>query len=188
MQSPPYEWFLIHVLPYIRFSMYYTKLRGAQYHKGYDLLKAGDIIVTRDRKKLTTLLIPGYWAHAALCLGKHPNVNYEIAEMTHSGYTKSHFYDLCKEADEVAIYRCKDWDWEYTNHVVGTCRRFEGAAYDLLFDLGVKTLYCSELIFQSDTEKRLQVDLSDLAGLGRQYISPDGLTLAKNVELIWKSS
>lgn len=187
MQSSLYRWLLQKIIPYIRFTTYYTSLRGVKYHQGYDLLREGDIIVTRDRLKLTTLLIPGYWAHAALCLGKHPNVAYEIAEMTHNGYTKSHFFDLCKEADEVAIYRCRDWDYTYILEVTKLCKSFEGSSYDLVFDLDVHALYCSELIYQADFEKRLKVDLTDLAGLGRQYISPDGLTLASNIDLIWKS-
>ncbi|WP_247627962.1 hypothetical protein, partial [Aeromonas genomosp. paramedia] len=72
MQTKTYNWLLKSVIPYIRFTTYYTSLRGAKYHEGYDLLRPGDVIVTRDRLKLTTMLIPGYWAHAALCIGKHP--------------------------------------------------------------------------------------------------------------------
>jgi len=53
--------------------------------------------------------------------------------------------------------------------------------------MGVKALYCSELVYQSDFERRLDVNLEDLAGLGRKYISPDGLYKAKNVRVVWDS-
>lgn len=188
MNTQAYSWTLKHVIPYIRFSTYYPALRGAKYQEGYAKLKTGHIILTNDSKKLTALLIPGDFAHAALCVnGSGDSKNFEIAEMTHTDYTKSYFFDLCKEADRVVIIECNDFDEEYTEQVAQKCRGFEGAIYDVKFGLGVKALYCSELVYQSDFEKRLDINLEDLAGLGRDYISPDGLYKAKNIKVVWDS-
>jgi hypothetical protein len=195
MNTDFWVWALKHVIPYIRFTMYYPTLRGAKYHGGYGCLKAGHILLTNDSKKLTSLLIPGEFSHAALCVAnaardvKDPwsRGAYEIAEMTHTNYTKSYFFDLCKEADRVVILECTDWDEDYINAVTAKCREFEDAAYDVKFELGVKTLYCSELVYQSDFEHRLKINLEDLAGLGRQYLSPDGIYKAKNVRVVWDS-
>ena len=188
MNTDVYAWLLKHVIPYIRFTTYYTSLRGAKYQAGYKKLEPGHIILTIDNKKLTSLLIPGTFAHAALCLGKsNGSDTYEVAEMTHTDYTKSYFFDICKEADRVVILKCDNWDEEYTQKVIDKCLEFEDVTYDVKFDLGVKTLYCSELVFQSDFERRLDINLEDLAGLGRQYISPDGLYKAKNVKVVWDS-
>lgn len=186
MDTKIYNYILRNIIPYIRFSMYYTTFRGWKYHQGYKLLKPGDIILTQDKKKLTTLLIGGEYSHAALCVSK--DGVFEVAEMTHTDYTKSCFFDICKEADKVAILRCKDWDTEYTQKVVDKCKTFEDATYDNSFAFGVKSLYCSELVYHSDFEKRLIVDLDDLAGLGRNYISPFGLFKAENVDIIWLAS
>ena len=189
MNTRFYEWLTLHVIPYIRLTTYYTSLRGRKYQEGYAKLQPGHIILTVDKKKLTSLLIPGDWAHAALCVGKKSAVydGYEVAEMTHTNYTKSYFFDICKESDRVVILRCVDWDQAYTRKVIDKCRSFENAVYDTKFDFGVKALYCSELVFQSDFERRLDVKLDDLSGLGRQYISPDGLFKAKNVRIVWDS-
>ena len=186
MNTEFFEWLLKNVIPYIRFTTYYTSLRGAKYHEGYDKLKPGHIILTIDKKKLTSLLIPGSFAHAALCLSKS-GPDYEIAEMTHTDYTKSYFFDICKEADRVVILECLDWDHRYVRAVIDKCLEFEDAVYDVKFGFGVKALYCSELVYQSDFERRLDVNLEDLAGLGREYISPDGLYKAKNVRVVWDS-
>lgn len=186
MNTRAYSWLLKHVIPYIRFTTYYTSLRGAKYKAGYAKLRAGHIILTLDKKKLTSMLIPGGFAHAALCLNKAAG-SYEIAEMTHTDYTKSYFFDICKESDRVVILKCTDWDAEYTKQVIAKCRTFEDAVYDVKFGFGVKALYCSELIYQADFEKRLQVNLEDLAGLGREYISPTGLFKAQNVKVVWDS-
>jgi len=107
--------------------------------------------------------------------------------MTHENYTRSHFFDLCMEADRVVILRCKDFDSDYIQKVIQKCLSFQNAVYDVHFTLGVKSLYCSELVFQSDFERRLKVDLSDLAGIGLPYISPTGLYQAENVEIVWDS-
>lgn len=190
MQSGLYKWLLIKVIPYIRFTTYYPSLRGKKYHEGYAKLRAGDIILTRDNKKLTTLLIGGDFTHAALCiaLNYYNNPGWEVSEMTHENYTKSFFFDICKEADRVVILRCHDWDLEYLKKVIEQCISLQSAQYDIEFELGVKALYCSELVYQSDFEKRLKVDLTDIAGLGRPYLSPTGIYKAKNIDLVWDSA
>lgn len=189
MESRVYSWVLYYIVPFIRFSFYYTSIRGSHYREGYALLKPGDIILTRDNWKLTSFLIPGHLIHAALCVAKDDtDPSFEVAEMVRTGYRKSEFYDICHEADHVVILRCTDWDEEYIKQVVETCLSFDGLDYDVKFELGIKTLYCSELIVASDPEKRLDVSYADLIGLGRPYISPMGIYKAKNTELVWDSS
>ena len=189
MQTRLYTYLLLHVIPYVRFTTYYTSLRGWKYLRGYRLLKPGDIILTLDRKKLTTLLIPGEFSHAALCVGK--DCDFEVAEMTHTNYTMSTFFDICKESDRVAVIRCRDWDPAYTQKVIEKCKSFKDAKYDVGFYLDIRALYCSELVFQSDFQYRLQCNLTDLEGLGRPYISPTGLWNAyakgRNADLVWDS-
>jgi len=197
MQSRLYTWLLLNVVPYIRFTTYYPTLRGHQYAKGYAQLLPGHIIVAVDRRKLTTKLIPGLMSHAALCVSKRtPHYwRFEVAEMTHHGYTRSDFFDICKEADRVVVLQCKDWDDAYVAALVDACLSLAWAPYDTSFELGVKALYCSELVYQSDllaaaklgVEPRLKVDLTDLAAIGRKYISPDGLLYAANVWCVWDS-
>lgn len=185
MQSKIYTWFLMHVIPYIRFTMYYTKFSGVNFYKAYEILQPGDILVSKDSKKLTTLLIGGDWTHAALCVSK--NKVFEVAEMTHKNYTKSTFFDFCKENDRIAIYRIRDVDAGYIERMITKCKSLERATYDGEFKLGIDALYCSELVYVSDVENRIGASLADLAGLGRPYISPTGLTKAKNVTCIYDS-
>lgn len=185
METSFYNYLLKHVIPYIRFTTYYTSFRGWKYHRGYKLLLPGDIILTQDKRKLTTFLIGGEFSHAALCVSK--DGVFEVAEMTHTDFTRSCFFDLCKEADKVTIIRCYDWDKEYTQRVINKCLTFTDAVYDNEFDFGIKSLYCSELVYQADFERRLNVSLEDLADIGRPYISPFGLYRAKNVEKVWES-
>jgi len=182
MSQAFYKWALRHFIPYIRFTTYYTSMRGYKYHIMYEKLRPGHIIVTIDRRKLTTLLIPGNFSHATLCVSK--DKNFEMAEMTHKDFTKSTFSDVCYEADRILILECLDFDSAYIEKVVAKCKSMATAKYDTDFELGIEALYCSELIYHSDFEHRLDISLEDLVGMGRPYLSPDGLTRAKNVRIV----
>ena len=108
--------------------------------------------------------------------------------MSHENYRKSHFFDICKESDRVVILRCKDFDKEYITRMIKKALSFSKAKYDSSFDLGIKALYCSELIYQADIEKRLKISLEDLAGIGQPYISPTGLYKSKNCSVVFDSN
>lgn len=185
MQSKFYHWLLKSVIPYIRFTLYYPKFKGINFYKAYEILQPGDFLVSKDAKKLTTILIGGEWTHAALCISK--DKVFEVAEMTHKDFTRSTFFDFCKESDEIAIYRINNVDQGYVQKMINKCMSMSDADYDEEFELGVKSLYCSELVYLSDAEGRIGASLDDLAGLGRPYISPTGLTEGKNVTCIFDS-
>lgn len=183
-----YHWLLVNVIPYIRLSIYYTTMRGWKYHRGYKLLKPGHIILTTDRSKLSTLVIGGEFAHAGLCLSK--DEVFECAEMTHTNFTHSTFADMCFQADRVVIVECTAWDEKYINEVVvPTCRTFEHAKYDGSFTIGLgnEFLYCSEMVYEADKERRMDVDLEDLIALGKKYLSPTGLYKMGNGKIVWDS-
>ncbi len=187
-----YVWFLRDIFPYIRFSLYYTKLRGRDYQRGCAILRPGDIILTRDDHKLSTLCIPGRYPHAALCVGRFKQGDswnsYEVAEMLADGYTKSNFFDICHESDHVLILRCNDWDADYIEKVIKKCKTFDGCLYDFQFTLGVKALYCSELVYQADFERRLKITTADALGLGIvRYVAPQDILDAPNTYVVWDS-
>lgn len=180
-----YSWLLLKIIPYIRMTTYYTSLRGWKYGRGYRLLQTGDILLAVDRKKLTTMLIGGEFTHAAVCVSY--GSEWEVSEMDHLGYVRSKFFDIAKEADRVVIMRCEDFDAAYTQAFAAECKSFDGALYNVTFDLslGVKELYCSELVYKSDFENRIKVTLDQL--LGRQYVSPTAYYHATNLKVVWDS-
>jgi hypothetical protein len=187
-QTTFFSYIILKIIPYIRFNFYYTNFPGWKYKRGYRLLKPGDIILTKDKWKLTSMLIPGEFCHAALCVDKSISTEFEVAEMTHTHFTKSNFYDICRQSTRVKIIRCKDWDEEYIQKVIEKCKSFENTEYDVTFSLNIKTLYCSELVNESDFENKLDISYSDILGLGMPYISPTGLSRAKNIKTIWDSN
>ena len=181
-----YRWVVLHIIPYIRLTCYYTSFRGWRYMRGYKLLELGNFILTNDKWKLTGFLIPGEWTHAALCVTR--DSEFEIAEMTHTNFTRSTFFDLCKEATRVSIWECPNWDSEYIHNVlIPTCLSFKNTKYDVKFEQGTKALACSEIVFESDKERRMGASDEDILGLGILYVSPTGLSKAANVRCKWDS-
>lgn len=202
-----WSWLLLKELPFIRFSMYYTKINGFQFWEAWRLLQPGDIILCVDNNKGTTKIereISEFlhknfqFSHAVFYLGisKEPGCGIynrpETAEMDHMGMVFRHFFDACKESDRVVAIRCNDYDELYINKMIEWVYKNKDASYDVTFTLGVKELYCSELIYQADMaagngKPRMDFDLSDVHGLGCEYISPDGLLAAKNITVIYDS-
>lgn len=183
LHSRVYDWFMGHIVWRLRFSNYYSDVTGPEFYKVQENIKKGDILNSIDLKKFSTKVIGGEWSHSAVYLGGNL-----VAEMTHKGFTISTLYDFCKESDHVAIIRCNDFDEEYVNNIfIPNVFKFEGAIYDNRFGFGIEALYCSELPWQADTERRMKVNLADLAGLGQQYISPTGLYKMTNGSIIYST-
>lgn len=185
MDTKVYNYALKHIIPYIRFTTYYTSFRGWKYHKGYKLLKPGDGILTIDKKKLTTILIPGDFSHACFCRSK--DGVYEITEMTHNDTTKSTFFDVCREASRVVIYDRESWTDKYRQEMINKDEELGFVPYDRKFELGIAALSCAERNYEIDFKKTLGASLEDIIGLGKLYISPDGLYKAKNIRIKWDS-
>ena len=156
MQTKIYRYLLKHVIPYIRFTTYYTNLRGKKYHKLYECL-GGDIILTIDKE---TYYIVEEFSHAAYCVSL--DKKWEVSEMTHSDYTKSCFFDICKESDRVVIMRVKKCTYIQVMDAIKKCKSFEDAKYDAEFSLGIKELYCSELIYASYENNLIGANLETL--------------------------
>lgn len=194
MQTRFYEWLLKSIVPFIRYTTYYPKFPGYKYLIAYELIQKGDYILTIDIKKLTSYIIGGEWTHAALFIGKAAPV--QVHEFTHKDFTQSTFFDVCKESDEIAIFRCNDprCTPEFIDKVIDKSWSFQLLKYDSSFKLAVETelgfkidaLYCSEHIYEAYF-RILDVSTEDLAGLGQEYISPVGLSRAKNVTCIFDS-
>lgn len=201
-----WSWFILNIMPFIRFSVYYTKFRGIDFITSYRILDEGDVILTLDEKKATRI-VPGLMTHAAYCVNnssKSGKLDYEVAEMTHHNFTRSYWFDICKESDRVIIVTYDGWTPEHKTMMHNLVPMFWSSLYDTKFAFGIGELYCSELPWQLDrmaanrsmttqdmTETKfkgvMDVDLSDFAGIGRQYISPDGLLFARNARVRWDS-
>ena len=172
---------------------------GALERQGYIFLQPGDIIFTIDEKKVVAkiigkatkelggvvpLFVP---SHACMCVGKGRELDFEIAEMTAKGFTRSTWEDVVRESTRVVIARCTNFDEKYIEEIViPKVLSFKDKLYDEKFQMGEDTLACSEMVYFGDVEKRLQADIRPLIGTN-PYITPVGLLIAPNIKIIWDS-
>lgn len=178
MSCRGYKFFLKYIIPNLTFFTatgpnYFFKERVRE------KMRPGDVILSKSSGHLTNVLIGGKYSHAALVLEFD-----QIAEMTANGFDVVDVDKFCKQSTRIALLRLKEEDEQYGLQMAYRALTFANAAYDLDFDLGVEALYCSELCFQADFEQRFECDLTDLAGIGRAYVSPEGLYSARGLKVV----
>ena len=185
MNTRFYVWFLSRVMPHLRFSTGYTRIKGWQYHAGYALLQSGDLICSADRNKASAV-VPGDLSHLDICIVKDPKIKFEAVGMTSKDFTKVHFFDICKESDQVVIFR-PDFDEAYRNLFLENVMKMSFSIYDYEYDLlDPNKVFCTELGYHADTEKRIGWKIGkDL--LGRPTIIPDSFYQTKGLRVIWDS-
>lgn len=183
MESYIYRIFLRYILPFLRWP------KGIPEEKREIIrqqVMPGDIILTKTKRSLAAQLIPGDWDHALIFTMK--DRTHHIAEMIAPGFNEDTLEYVLNDCDQLCILRPKDqWPPVYIIKFLKKALSFKGAKYDQSFDLGIKSLYCSELIYHADIDKRLKFNLEDLAGLGRPYLSPMGIYNCVDLEKIYVS-
>jgi hypothetical protein len=152
-------------------------------------LAPGDILLEKTPFRLTDLMIPGYWGHAAIWVGSEPELRAlgvwdhpavrphhhairqgkRIVEALRPGVTLNslaHFLNV----DDLAVLRPQQPDRDLQAARVVRAFRQIGKAYDFNFDVETTDrIVCSELVYQVYTE----LPWPTSRALGRATISPD---------------
>lgn len=175
------QWFLQKILPKIRFSTTYGGLTPPQFNWFLQTLKHGDVIVSKDSKKLSSKLIPGNWAHAAIAY-QAPGESIKIAEAIWPKIKSTDLFEFAKECEDLMILRPKlqSDDAFFQGLTLRLLTQYIGRPYDTHFSRGPRRLYCSELIWRLLPEFRF--DWSDFADIGFEYLSPDGVAECPDFE------
>ncbi len=126
------------------------------------ILRPGDVVVTRHDDALSNLFLPGYWPHAALFIGQHPEPN-TLNEFQYSGEVADElcFLEAKKDGvrvrpfsetlavDELIVLRSK-LDDQDRQQVIERGLEHAGKMYDFLFDFSTSDrLVCTEVIYRS---------------------------------------
>lgn len=157
-----------------------------------DIIQPGMCILVRDPLKLSHILIGGHWSHAAICVRKlYVNDVWQmkiIGEMGHSNYQELDLKEMLGYSQSVCVIKPKLSTPEYLNSMAARAQILGHVSrqYDQLFELGEESLYCSELVYMADDVHLYDASLEDLAGLGKPYISPDGLYKSNNSEVVFE--
>ena len=145
-----------------------------------EIIRPGDVLLSKVWDQLNNIVIPGEYDHSALYIG-----NGEIIETR--GYPvsirplKKMFY-----ADKVLLIRPQCVDEEYIQRMIEESKKYLGWPYDYAFSMrGEKEVYCSEFIYYADFEKRLSIPVKERFGV--KSVAPDDFLKGRYKEIkSWK--
>jgi hypothetical protein len=160
-------------------------------------LAPGDVLLVRTEGKLTTALIPGFWAHAAIFFGGRPEL--EKLGLARNPFVKKHWervpadpgtygqvieavsprvtvhaLEQCLEADHVAVLRPRVSADERAQALAEAFGHLD-KAYDFEFDFNASSrIVCTELVWRA-FHRRGGIDFKLVKRLGRFTLSPDDI-------------
>jgi len=160
-------------------------------------LQPGDVLLIRAEKKLTSAILPGFWAHAALFVGsarelnkfglaKEPVVNRYLDCLSKqdagcgcvieaiSPCVQIHSLEFCLFADHVAVLRPR-LPQDQVREAIAEAFRYVERPYDFEFDFNISTrIVCTGLIYRC-FHKRGSVQFTLIKRLGRYTLSGDDI-------------
>ena len=130
------------------------KVKGEHTRKILDLIKPGDVLLTRWDYYLGYFFIPGYWGHAGLYVGDN-----RVIHMLGDGITNEDILTFLRK-DHVMLLR--SYDQAKAALAVEHTKKLwdERVSYDFDFSSGNDTYYCSEMIwFVYDKDPKIKYKL-----------------------------
>lgn len=165
--------------PWSKKRIKYREVAAAQ-----ALLLPGDVLVSRTEGELTTIMIQGYFKHAALVMDRST-----IVHATKDGVAFMDMVDFFMSKDEVAVLRPLFCTEEEGRMAAVWARVQEGRPYDYYLDPENDAYYCSELVymaFKKTMGPRCPLALRN--GLGKGVIEPEALYRdSANFLIVWSS-
>lgn len=114
---------------------------GGDYLRAKDLLRVGDVLLTKTHGELSGLIIPSRWKHAAIYYGQD-----RVIEATQDGVKLNYLTTFMLRKDEVKILRPIFLSADECMAAAVWAEQQVGAAYDYDYEDSLKAFYCSELV------------------------------------------
>ena len=134
----------------ILFGDSHYKIKGPQMRKVLDLVKPGDVFLRKYDHYLGSVLIKGFWSHAAIYVG-----NNQVIHMLGDGITQEDILTFMR-CDHIAILRCRDTTLTLIPIAIEKARNqmvrnflpagSRQVAYDYNFEEGDEKFYCTEFV------------------------------------------
>lgn len=118
------------------------KIKGHEIRQILNVIKKGDILLSRHDSYISSFFIPGYWSHAALYDGEN-----NIYQSTGSGVGSEDILDFCR-TDNIVVFRIKTSSEKMVNNAITLAKELvsQNIGYDYDFKSGNDELYCSEFV------------------------------------------
>jgi len=147
---------------------------GMDYERARKILKPGDVFLTRTLGHLSTIMIPGYWKHAAIMGPKG-----DVLEAIGRGVISNDLVSFMLSKDEVVIVRALFASPEVCLAAAKEAESLVGAEYDYEFSLGNKAFYCAELVYVAFKDASPSMAFTPRERLGIMTVTADDFFEAK---------
>lgn len=104
-------------------------------------IQVGDVLLSRERWRLTNPFVPGYWGHAAIYFGSD-----KVIEAIGSGVRDESLLRWLYQKDSVAILRPVGLQRDECELAARIAFAQKGLPYDYQFVPNANAFYCSELV------------------------------------------
>lgn len=170
---------------------------GLIYYKVLPLLKPGHIFVTKIRGELTSVIIPGYWSHAAIYTPQVVgNINEFVTEAEGPGVVRTDLVSFLLTKDAFLVLEAIGIPDYVTELAADLAHRALGDLYD--FKLKVefqdpipKAFYCSGLVWwaydKACKEFKFPCPFVAKKQLGVFTVSPDDIAKSGNFRVVFDS-
>ena len=151
------------------------KVKGPDMRQVLDHVMPGDILLRRYSHYLGSVLIKGYFSHAAVYVG-----NNKVIHMLGSGITEEDILTFLR-CDDICILRAKDEVLD--DAAIDRAKKFlaNGIEYDYNFDTeSPEKFYCTEFV-DNCFEYIIKKEKTDGG-----YILPDDFLRSPHIDLIWR--
>jgi len=138
-------------------------------------LANGDFLFTRRDYFLKNLVVPGRYHH----VGFWDKERQVVIEMQNEGYEETQLEDFLARYTEVVVSKCEKFDVSYRTKFVGNLRSYSSKEYDSNFSYNTKNMYCSEMGFQADQDRRMEYIPEKI--LWKTVIVPYGMFKSKHM-------
>lgn len=177
----------------------HKKMSGMDYYSMFPLLKKGTIFLTRTEGEATTILIPGFWKHAAVYTPKsNALVDEVVTEAVGEGVIENDLVSFLMKKDFVLALEplfLGDKKEQIMGRAAEIAGEQMGKPYDYDFEFRIsnnEAFYCSELIWwaydKACKEFGIECPFVPRKRLGEATITPDDIAkAASKFQIVWDS-
>lgn len=154
-------------------------LKGKHYRELEKLIRPGDILIRRFEGYLDRFLIPGYWNHAGIYIGKIDEQDHQVIHAISDGVVVDDLIDFMR-TDHLIVLRSEDWR---SRDAIKRAKAAIGSDYDFAFNFNETLRFsCTELIDHCFPEV-----IKGKKRFGRYTVVADDIVNTPQLEVVWDS-
>ena len=165
---------------YIRFSK--PRFNGGDFVKIQELIRPGDVILSKNLGELTNYFNPSPWPHGAMALSQT-----QIIEAASEGVDDDYLSNFVFKKDYIMVLRYAKMINDFRPMLLHVAKDKIGLKYDLEFEPDDDEYYCFELIAKCYKEVFTSIVFEKKKILGGAFYTSDSFLNREDFEIVYDS-